>query len=97
LPSGFEDSRSRSGVKSKVKRQKAKVKTAERSGRQATEEGRQRGGGVKSKGKGQKPKGKTAGGRRQARREVALAVLLVQGPERGLGRLLLVVLLQGLE
>jgi len=97
FPLGFEDSRSRCGVKSKVRRQKAKVKTAERRGRQRTEEGRQRGGGVKSKGKSQRPRGKTAGDRRQARREVALVVLLVQVAERGLERLLLIDLLRGLE
>jgi type II secretory pathway component PulL len=48
--------------------------------------------------KGQKAKAKRRiFGRAKAWREVALAVLLVQVPERGLVRLLLIGLMQGLE
>ena len=70
--------------------QNAKCKTADRRGRRTTEERGRGGGGVKSKVKRQKPKGRSAGGRRHARREVALEVALLQEPERGPARRLLV-------
>ena len=87
MPSGVEDSRSVGGVKSKVKSQKAKVKTAEAEAgevRCQKLDARSQKCGRRNTDHGVR----SPGDRRQARWEVALAVLLVQVPKRRLARLL---------